>query len=211
MFERVNRIFCLSMGNHLESCKEDVRKMEKIMKSLKIPCISIYNCNPQIEIRAFLANRVLGTNDLLIIHYSGHGKVVGRKIGEKVEMISTWLCHDEKINNYSNDVDYILSRLNCRIILISDSCHSGKFGDYYVGKAPYIFIGSSSIVGQSNEYSFPNSSDKLKSGALVNLFEYILLKIDIKKLTFPLLTEYTQQFYKEHSIKVKPILKSKNL
>jgi hypothetical protein len=208
MFTGISQVHVLSMGNHLESCKEDVRKMEKIMNGMKIQCKTVYNCNPQNEIIKFSENKGLKPNDLLIIHYSGHGRVVGRKIINKVEMISTWLCGDEKIHNYSNDIDFILSKLNCRILLISDSCHSGKFGDFYSGKQPYLFIGSSSIINQSTDYSFSNEN---KSGALVNLFEYILKRIEIKKLTFHLLNEYTQQFYKENNIKIKPVIKSKNI
>jgi len=211
MFKNINKIYTISIGNHLSSCKEDVKKMEKIMKQLKIECKTFYDCNPLYEIQKFIENKKLLLNDLLIIHYSGHGKIVGRKIENKVEMISTWLCSDEKTQNYSNDVDLFLSKLNCQILLISDSCHSGRFGDFYIGITPYVFIGSSSIINQSKEYSFTDDK-KIKSGALINLFEYILTKVkNIENLTFTHLEEYTNNFYKEYNIKIKPVLKSKNI
>ena len=209
MFTNINKIFVLSMGNHLDSCREDVKKLKVLLKN-KGDFVEIYDCNPQEEILRFIKNKKFEYNDLVIIHYSGHGRFVGRQINGKMEMISTWLHANEKTHSYSNDIDFILSSLNCRILLISDSCHSGKFGDFFTGKNPYIFIGSSSITNQSTEYLFKNNEKK--TGALVNLFEYILIKIPrIDKLNLLLLQTHVKKFYEENKIKIKPVIKGKNI
>ena len=44
MFANVKNIFGLSMGNHLESCKEDVRRFGKLFG-----CKQVLNCDPQNE------------------------------------------------------------------------------------------------------------------------------------------------------------------
>ncbi len=206
MFTGLRRIFALSMGNHMESCREDVKKIQNILMKLKINCTGVYDCNPQEEILKFVENKNFQLNDLLIIHYSGHGEMVGRKIKDKIELISTWLTADMKYN-YSMEIDAILSNLKCRILLISDSCYSGRFGDFYIGKQKFLYIGSSTIANRSTEYLFHGEK---KTGVLVNLFEYILLKEKIQNLSFDSLKEYIEKFFKEKKIKIKPTIKYLN-
>ena len=100
MFSDVDKIFALSMGNHLESCREDVIRLEILCRKLNANYKSVLNCNPQKEILNFVANNHFSDKDLLIIHYSGHGKLVGKNtINGKMEMISTWICSDMKTLN----------------------------------------------------------------------------------------------------------------
>lgn len=204
MFLGIKRVFALLIANHIESCKEDVKNMANLLKNINIKTKEEYDCNPQTVLLNFIKGKDFCSDDLLIIHYSGHGRIVGRQINDKMEMISTWLSGDGKSNIFSNDIDFILSNVNCRILLISDSCHSGRFGDFYTGKFPYIFIGSSSITNLSKDYSF---NKEKKTGILINLFEYILEKQDITELTFPLLQKYAIDFYQKYMIKTKPTLK----
>jgi hypothetical protein len=206
MFQKLGKIFAISMGNHMNSCREDVKKMQSILAKLKINCIGIYDCNPQEEILKFTRNIVFHTNDLLIVHYSGHGDVVGKKIKNKIELISTWKTAEMK-NNYSVDIDNILSNLNCRVLLISDSCYSGRFGDFYTGKQRFLFIGSSTIANRSSEYLFKGEE---KTGVLVNFFEYILSKEKPKSLSIKIIKNHVEQFFKEKKIQISPTVKYLN-
>ena len=208
-------IYTLLMGNSLDSCIEDIKLMEDILNKLynstpKYIIKPCFNCYPQRELIIFLNkySHLFKKEDTLYIHYSGHGEVVGKRINNKLEMISTWVNPDNT-HTYSNIIDKIWSRVNCQIILVSDSCHSGEFGKFYTGDAPYLFIGSSSIIDRSYEYIIYHSK---KTGCLVGLFEYIIKNksidlfngnpIDIKQLK-----SITRNFFKRNKIKVKPIIK----
>lgn len=205
MFSDIDKIFAISMGNHLESCKEDVIRLEILCRKLNANYEGVFNCNPQKDILNFIVNKNFSNKDLLIIHYSGHGKLVGKNINGKMEMISTWISNDMKTLNYSNDIDNILSNIKCKILLISDSCHSGRFADFYTGEN-LIFMGSSTVTNQSKEYSIDN---KKKCGILINILEYIFVQISLQELTFPLLEEFIREFCIKNKIKIRPIVKLK--
>ena len=204
MFSDVENIFGISLGNHLESCREDVLRFEKLFHKIDAKYLCLFNCNPQKEIEIFIQDKQLCEKDLLIIHYSGHGKLIGKTINGKMEMISTWLCNDNKTYNFSDDIDHVLSKLPCKILLISDSCHSGRFGDFYTGKN-MTFIGSSSITNQSKEYLLEG---RTKCGILINILEYTLERILFHEITFSSMEEFIREFCKKHRIKIRPILKS---
>ena len=204
MFSDVENIFGISLGNHLESCREDVLRFEKLFNKINAKYLCLFNCNPQIEITNFIKNNKILEKDLLVVHYSGHGKLIGKNINGKMEMISTWLCNDNKTHNYSYEIDYILSKLPCKILLISDSCHSGRFGDFYTGKN-MTFIGSSTITNQSKEYAL---NGKIKCGILINILEYTLDHIPFNELNFSSMEEFIREFCKQHRIKIRPIVKS---
>ena len=206
MFKDVKKIYSLLIGNHLESCKKDVEIFEKILKKYNSFIKISFDCNPQNEIVDFLKNKKLEKDDLLIIHYSGHGERIGKRINNKMEMISTWLNSDET-HTYSFNIDKILSNLNCKIILSSDSCYSGNFGKFYNGNGPFIFIGSSNFFKESDEYKFEGKY----SGALVNLFKYILSKKSLYELDEQNLKELTKNFYNINKIRLKPVIVIKGL
>jgi len=253
----------LLVGNsNLDSCKEDVYRMEKLFlqifkNQITFPIkYSDYLLATEKSFSAILKNDIelhivkkfnvyvldalkdfissipnLCSDDLLYIHYSGHGILVGKKINGKIEMISTWENdNNDKSNNnhknynnyknyqkenkdeikkstYSYEVDFLLSGLKCQIMLVSDSCHSEAFGKFYNGKSPFLFIGSSSIVNLSREYSI---NGKPNAGALTNFFEYCF---DHKKLNYNLdiLKKELEEFFRKYSIKHKPIVKSYNI
>jgi hypothetical protein len=199
MLGNYEKIFVISMGNHLQSCMEDVDRLRNLLNGDKVIFVSKFNCNPQEEILNFLKNNIISSKDLLIVHYSGHGRLLGKIINGKMEMISTWLCGNMKSYNYSYDIDLILSNLTCKILLISDSCHSGRFGDFYTGNN-LIFIGASSITNQSKEYSFNN---KNKSGIIINILE----TINLDKLDPLTLQKHIQEFCKKHNMKIQPVFK----
>jgi len=205
MFKSDGKIFSLLIGNHLDSCKEDVKKMQNILKKYNSDIKTCLDCNPKKELLSYLKYRNMQKNDIFILHFSGHGERIGRKIKNKVELVSTWLNID-KTYTYSFEICDILSRLNCKIFLFSDSCHSGNFSNFYNGNNPFIFIGSSKFVNKSDDYKFDNKY----SGALVNLFEYFITKTDIYNLNINKLKELTYEFYKINKIKIKPVIIYKN-
>jgi hypothetical protein len=138
----------------------------------------------------------------MILYFSGHGKIIGKRIDNKMQMLSTWINHDGSyIDSYT--IDKILSIITCqKIFLVSDSCHSGNFGNFYTGKTPLIFIGSSSIINTSTEYK---KDSKNPAGILTYLFEkYNILysEEDLESLI--------NIIYKEHKIKKKAIVKKFN-
>lgn len=168
MFGEIDDIFILSMGNSIPSCKEDVNRLSNIFQSKII--WKKFDIYPKEEIIKFIHSNNIKKDDLLIIHFSGHGEYVGRKINNKIELISTWVNSD-KTYTYSDEICQILSQLVCKIFLISDACHSGDFAKFYNGNSHFLFISSSGILNESLEYGINNKS---KSGLLINLLEHII-------------------------------------
>jgi hypothetical protein len=247
----IKRCFVLLVGNsNLDSCKEDVYRMEKLFlqilknqitfpikysdyllateksfsailkNDIELHIVKKFNVYVLAALKDFISSIPnLCSDDLLYIHYSGHGILVGKKINGKIEMISTWENDNDHNNDknynkdeikkstYSYEVDFLLSGLKCQIMLVSDSCHSEAFGKFYNGKSPFLFIGSSSIVNLSREYSI---NGKPNAGALTNFFEYCF---DHKKLNYNLdiLKKELEGFFRKHGIKHKPIVKSYNI
>ena len=195
------------MGNTIESCKEDVKNMKILLNrydaKIKI-CIDCHTLNEVINMKKSFEPHI---NDLLIIFYAGHGKMLGKKINNKMEIISTWVNNDNSLT-HSDKIDNILSLINCNKILISDSCHSGNFSNFYKGDSPFLFIGSSSIVSLSNEYIIFHNK---KTGVLVSLFEYLLVEKSFSDLTLSDFTKKTITFFNHNKIKVKPIVKIYNI
>jgi len=204
LFNKIDTIHSLLIANTIESCKEDV----KIMKSLFLNSKVCIDCNTEKEVYNFCNNKKFNKNDLLIIHYSGHGEKIGKKINGKMSIISTWINNDI-INNdvtqtHSDTIDSILSKLNCQILLISDSCYSGNFGNFYKGNSRLVYIGSSSINHISKEYII--NFDK-KTGVLACLFEEILKKYKLDEITVSEFINLSEKFFNKNRIKIKPIIK----
>ena len=199
-----NKIYALIMGNFLKSCKEDVSRLKNFLDKYNSKVVTCTDCFPQKEILKFLHENKISEKDLFLIHFSGHGKNIGRKINGKMQMLSTWVNPDESLVSSFN-IDKILSNLECKILLTSDSCHSGKFGDFFTGKYPFIFIGSSSIIEISKEY---NIGSKEKTGVLVCLLEFIFDKL--QNITFDELLKISKEFFKKNNIKKNPVIKIKN-
>lgn len=203
MFKNIKNKYALLLGNHLDSAKEDIDRMNKLLTRLNFNCVSFFNCFPKEEIIKFINNNKLNFDDLLYVHFSGHGNIKGIKVENKMIMISSWVNPDIS-ECYSIDIDKILSKINCNIILISDTCHSEKFGEFYTGNKPFLFIGSSSIVMKSYEYNFVSLK---KTGALTLLFEHMFKIIFLDEITIDNFKKETISFFNKNRIRVKPIIK----
>lgn len=212
MFPKIGKIYGLLMGNSLDSCKRDVTKLRSLIKFDHVK--ECFDCDTKIELDNLL-KYPYNQNDLVIIQYSGHGRIVGKRINGKIEMLSSWVnSHNKKERERdlsittSDYVDNILNKISCSKILISDSCHSGNFTNFYKSKFPLFFIGSSSIINVSTEYIF---ASKEKIGVLVALFDDIFSIKEIHDLSLSYLEKYIDIFYRSHKIRVKPVIKCYNL
>ncbi len=207
MFTNVRKIYALLIGNSLDSCRNDVKILDTLLQKHNCIIKSVYDGYPGRELINFLSIHKdnINKDDLFYFHYSGHGVIRGRIIDGKMKMISGWLNPDLSVT-YSLDIDRILSSLSCNILLSSDSCHSGGFGDYYIGNSPYVFVGSSSLIELSSEYSIK----KEKTGIIVCIIHYIFINKNIKTISRSDFLDVFKYFYMRYKNINKPVIKFKN-
>jgi hypothetical protein len=151
----------LIMANYLPACQQDLKILQALLTDFEI--IQKINCYPKQEIISFLTNNK--NADLIYIHYSGHGVKRGRKVDGNMKILTCWVNPDNTVVS-SVEIDTLFFALKCAIILTTDCCHSQTFGQYYFGKAPYIFIGTSLL----SEISKTSVAD---GGSLINTFKYL--------------------------------------
>ena len=188
----------LIMCNKLASCKEDVLRLEKILNGYGFDVCKKVECYPKIEIRKFLKS--VKSEDLIYIHYSGHGIKRGKMIDGKYKIVSSWVNPDGSVV-CSNEIDNILSQYNTQIIFTTDSCNSAVFADFYKGNS-LTFIGTSKINTTSKTYSL---NGEPVHGSLVYLFEYLIqqnIEINIENIE-----KFGMGFFKENKIDSTLIIK----
>ena len=168
------------MGHHIYviilcggvSFLKDVNRLEKIIKTLQNNNVEyeIYtNCNYYTVLLNFIDKHEISSDDILWIYFTGHGKILGKRINGNVKMISTWIYNNSNNDEcyvYSYKIDSLLTGVDANIVLMSDSCHSGGFTNFYTGSSPLIFVGSSSII---------HTSINVSDGILVNLLESYII------------------------------------
>ena len=93
---------------------------------------------------------LLKNPELIIILLSGHGYSVRDNDGDEID------GRDEAINvgyQILDDLIYtnIVKKLNCKAILLADTCHSGTMFDL-----PYIYDGNKTITGTKRKDIFNN-------------------------------------------------------
>lgn len=199
---KYKRKFALLMCNNLKGCQEDIIRLDKMLYDFE-KVKKIY-CYPKKEIENFLLNNNFEENDLLYIHYSGHGVKRGKKVNGSVKILTAWLNPDKSVTT-SNEIDAMLSKLKCDIILTTDCCHSSTFGDFYTGNSPYTFIGTSSLNTISKTYLVNGAL----LGSLVSLFEHLIdsnIEINIANLK-----QSYKKFFKERNMQSELIIKSFSL
>ena len=190
----------LLMGNSLPGCREDVDRLERILQKYDFSVIKKIDCYPKNEI---LALKNMGKEDLLYIHFSGHGQKRAICSEEKGEIVSAWLNPNGTVVT-SYDIDKLISQINCRIILTTDCCNSERFGHFYTGKFPFLFIGTSQMNKISNSYFIGGKSP---AGSLVCLYEYILEKN--MELNVESIRKHFSQFFQMSKIKNCLIIREK--
>ena len=188
----------LIMCNKLDSCKEDVLRLEKILNGYGFDVCNKVECYPKIEIRKFL--RDVKNEDLIYIHYSGHGIKRGKMIDGKYKIVSSW----ENPNGNatcSNEIDELLSLCKSKIIFTTDSCNSEAFGDFYTG-SNLTFIGTSKINMTSKTYAI---NGEPVHGSLVYLFEHLIQ--DNIEITIENVKRFSIPFFKKNKIDTNLIIK----
>jgi len=208
MFSNVKNIYVLLIGNSLKSCKNDIDIVEKLLKDDAIFIQKYKDVNILKTLSIFFKDLILNKDDLLIIHYSGHGEMLGKKINGKIDIISTWKNMDGT-HVYSSNIDKILSKLDCHIFLLSDSCHSGYFGKYFIGKSPFLFIGSSKGVFPSTQYRKKHTN--VYFGALTYIMEYIINNNKFKSINLNEFINLSNKMFRKYKFKSLPVIKSFNI
>ena len=194
----------LIMCNNMKSCQEDVSRLGNILQNYNFEIDKRIACYPKREIEKFLKSdnlgQQLGKEDLLYIHYSGHGIKRGKRIDNEYRLISSWINPNGSVT-CSTEIDSILSKLSCKIVLTTDSCYSETFGDYFTGNS-LIFVGTSKISVKSKTYILNGEE---AHGSLVYLFEHLLKlgqDIDISNIK-------NSSFFKQNNIDTNLIIKIK--
>lgn len=199
--EKIKEKRALLMSNDMESCQEDLKRLEKMLDGYTI--IKKSNCYPRLEIIGFLKKNPEFCNDennLLHIHYSGHGVKRGRNVNGNTIIISSWVNPNGGAV-ISHEIDSIISRFKCNILLTTDSCHSETFLDTYTGNRA-IFIGTSKLSNVSKTYA--KNGDVLH-GSLVYLFEYMIrenIEINLENIIL-----HNEKFYKNNEMETTLIIK----
>lgn len=213
-YRKMGLIMCNDYINNkkiknLPSSLEDSKRMKNILIRLGFIDKNIHvetNCYPEKEIKKFL--NICKKDDIILIYFSGHGNnLLGSiKLPQDIGLCSSWVNPDGT-NLLSYYIDKLLSQIlfKCKIILISDTCYSGKFIEYYKSKNNIYFIGSSSSISQASSSKI---NKKNKSGNIVLLFEYLLDK-NTKDIIFNNILKDSENFRKNNKILYYMCLKNK--
>src|SRR5665647_2131001 len=92
-----NKKYALLMSNELLGCQEDVNRLEKILKNYDFQIFQEIICYPKIELLKFIETIQPKENDLIYIHYSGHGVKRGRFLNDNCEILSAWLNPNKSV------------------------------------------------------------------------------------------------------------------
>jgi hypothetical protein len=193
--------YALLLSHDLECGKEDLFRLEKLLSEYII--YYVIGGNPLDMINSYIHKNNLTKNDLLLIYCACHGVKRGIKIGSNVRLLTCLVNSDGSIT-HSKEIDDILSKLPCKIILIVDCCHSETFGDFYTGNS-LTFIGTSRLNELSASYSIDS---KPYCGSLICLLEYLVKSG--KGISANTIKSTYKSFYKKYNIKQELIFKNYN-
>jgi len=195
--------YALLLTHDLKSGIEDVTRLKKLLTNYKIH--SVVGGIPIDEINKFINDNDLTEDDTLFIYCSCHGEKRGIKINNKIYILTCWINPDKSITT-SQQIDELLSTVSCKIIFITDCCHSETFGDFFNGNS-LTFIGSSNINSVSGSYSI---DDKPYCGILVCLLEYLVSmkgKLTWSNKQINNIKKTWKHFFKKYNIKQELIIK----
>lgn len=229
-------------SKRLTGCIYDAMRIKNMLiNSLGFSSEHIYilvdekeNATTHYEIKKILEtlkNKSLRTSDELWIYYSGHGNSVIDTNGDENDgKDSVILPSDYMENGYISDDDLYewLSDIQCKIILIFDSCHSGTIADLpwkFTYREPNdILIERERDIEMENKYVFtlsgstdPQNSweiyDKITKqsyGEFTNTFLYVLennnYNISIMKLYEQISRPFLTKQFGEQQVIQTPLL-----
>lgn len=138
-------------GSDLAGCVNDVRDWTRALESRDFQVTTLLNrqatgANIRSAIRAVLARARAG--DVVAIHYSGHGSYVPDVDGDEADGTDECICpHD--VARHGEITDDELFRLyggraaGVRLVVFSDSCHSGTVARFAPIRTPATTSGRS--------------------------------------------------------------------
>lgn len=176
----------------LNACEADADDMAEIAKSkgFKVTSLLTKEANRDNVIRILEENiQSLQAGDIFMISYSGHGGQVPDKNGDEVDVVGsssdiedeTWCLYDgqlidDEINSYLGKF-----RKGVRIIVFSDSCHSGTVTKVANFRNTLNLI-NSNVDNQNNKYKFMPGSIALRTyRSNREFYDKILNKIEKKE------------------------------
>ena len=113
----------------LVACENDARSMENLTSSLGYRAQNLItdHAKSTAVIRAIEgAARDLEKGDIFVLTYSGHGGQVPDTNGDEVDgKDETWVLHDRQLVDDELHELYTQFKSGVRILVLSDSCHSG--------------------------------------------------------------------------------------
>jgi len=202
MFKHSGRKIALLIGNTYKNNSEwvnipsdkDVEKFSELLSSLNFKVTSKIDVKIIPTLKKFL--KTCKEDDLILIYFSGHGEkpCTSMHLPREIGLCSTWI-NPKGTSVFSYWIDKLLSDVDfkCKLILLSDSCHSGQFLEYYYGINHIQFIGSSSSMTKSFNHTIKNK----KYGALTHLFTY-LIDIYSDNVIFNQILEDSKEFRYKH-------------
>lgn len=124
--------FNIGWEGPLLSCEKDAEDMRKIARSQKFKATILKTKNATVEnvgkkIRS--AAKQLAAGDIYFLTYSGHGAQVEDLSGDEMDSDSldeTWCLYDRMFLDDELQALYAKFAKGVRIIVLSDSCHSGS-------------------------------------------------------------------------------------
>lgn len=232
----------INESKRLSGCIYDAMRIKNMLvNSLGFSSDHIYmlvdekeNATTHYEIKKILEtlkNKSLRTSDELWIYYSGHGNSVMDTNGDENDgKDSVILPSDYMENGYISDDDLYewLRDIQCKIIMIFDSCHSGTIADLpwkFIYREPndiliekerdiemenkYVFTLSGSTDPQ-NSWEIYDESIKQSYGEFTNIFLLVLENnnhnISIMKLYEQISQHFLYKLFGEQQVIQTPLL-----
>jgi hypothetical protein len=127
---RVNAAHYRAWDGALDCCEQDAEDMAAIARSHHFASTTLATENataPAVLNLLDLAAHSLGSGDILLVTYSGHGGQLPDDNGDEPDsMDETWALYDRQLRD-----DELLSAWSrfaqgVRVLVVSDSCHSGS-------------------------------------------------------------------------------------
>jgi hypothetical protein len=114
----------------LQGCEPDARDMAAIAEDAGFEMTSLLTKDATAEAvtgAITSAARALDAGDLFWLTYSGHGSQVPDRNGEEPDQLDeTWVCFDRQLVDDELYALWAQFRPGVRILVLSDSCHSGS-------------------------------------------------------------------------------------
>lgn len=114
----------------LNACVRDAEAMQAIANSKRFETDILRNEDATAENvlnRVQMASETLSAGDIFFLSYAGHGgQVLDRNSDEVDKLDETWCLYDRQFLDDEQEAMYAEFKPGVRILVLSDSCHSGS-------------------------------------------------------------------------------------